>query len=530
MAPVWIRPASAASSDPPRRGTRSSASRTIATLPRPRSDPISAAVSTSSSAGLEQAEQRPPRIERGDHARGHAPPRRLRSPRRSLRRPSIVMRSTAAPVRITTPAARAAASSAAAKAPGPPAAWRGGASRCGTHAGRCQSRFQNDPAERGPMKLACSAGAASAALSASSRIARRARRARSSAADAARLRGRRGAARAKRRRRARRSEARSPSDALRARAQRRDQERRERLGQARAASAPTTRSAAASRAERRAMAASRSPDGSRCRLSPPPRSWSVPPRGSSKRSPWRSSSSSAAIDGMEALETGERRRRAKAGVDLVGRERAADALLASRAPPPRARRARAGWRPPGRCARRRPPRRRSARSCAIGQDARGGELARRSHHAAAGMSPRAAQVEPAHRRAIAAPTRHRSLEEELLEAQLAVEDVAFGEAEARARGPRASPPAGGGSSRAGWARTRRASRSRRRRRRRAASPSFPRRAGRGRTARRSTSRACPAAPASDRPASGSRCPCRDGARSGRTWRRRRRARGSRCRG
>ena len=46
-----------------------------------------------------------------------------------------------------------------------------------------------------------------------------------------------------------------------------------------------------------------------------------------------------------------------------------------------------------------------------------------------GMGRRAAHVEVADRRAVARPARHRAQEEELLERQLALEDVAFGEAE-----------------------------------------------------------------------------------------------------
>ena len=53
----------------------------------------------------------------------------------------------------------------------------------------------------------------------------------------------------------------------------------------------------------------------------------------------------------------------------------------------------------------------------------------RAHDAAAGMRRRSAHVEVAHRRLVLRPARRRPQEEQLLERQLALEDVAFGQAE-----------------------------------------------------------------------------------------------------
>ena len=70
--------------------------------------------------------------------------------------------------------------------------------------------------------------------------------------------------------------------------------------------------------------------------------------------------------------------------------------------------------------------------------------ARRAHDAAAGMRRRAAHVEVANRRPVLRPARRRAQEEQLLERQLALKDVAFGQARTRARGRAASAPAGAG--------------------------------------------------------------------------------------
>src|SRR5207245_6170726 len=57
------------------------------------------------------------------------------------------------------------------------------------------------------------------------------------------------------------------------------------------------------------------------------------------------------------------------------------------------------------------------------------ETPRGAHDAAAGVRLRAAHVEVLDRRAVLRPARDRTEEEELLERQLALEDVPFGEAE-----------------------------------------------------------------------------------------------------
>ena len=62
------------------------------------------------------------------------------------------------------------------------------------------------------------------------------------------------------------------------------------------------------------------------------------------------------------------------------------------------------------------------------QDLQRGDAAGRAHDPAAGVRGRAAHVEAAHGRAVAGPARHRPQEEELLERQLALEDVALGQA------------------------------------------------------------------------------------------------------
>src|SRR5580765_1877680 len=62
------------------------------------------------------------------------------------------------------------------------------------------------------------------------------------------------------------------------------------------------------------------------------------------------------------------------------------------------------------------------------QDLECREPARAAHDAAAGMRARTALPVAADRRAVLGPLRHRAQEEELLERQLALEDVAFGQA------------------------------------------------------------------------------------------------------
>src|SRR5262245_13106192 len=57
-----------------------------------------------------------------------------------------------------------------------------------------------------------------------------------------------------------------------------------------------------------------------------------------------------------------------------------------------------------------------------------GVVARGPRHAAARMRARAAEIEVAHGSAVARPARNRTHEEELLEHQVAVEDVPLGEA------------------------------------------------------------------------------------------------------
>src|SRR5262245_19076926 len=64
------------------------------------------------------------------------------------------------------------------------------------------------------------------------------------------------------------------------------------------------------------------------------------------------------------------------------------------------------------------------------QDLAGGVAAAGSHHAAARVRARAAQVEAFDRRAVARPAGNRSQEEDLVRRDLAVEDVPAGEPEA----------------------------------------------------------------------------------------------------
>src|SRR5439155_15368157 len=69
-----------------------------------------------------------------------------------------------------------------------------------------------------------------------------------------------------------------------------------------------------------------------------------------------------------------------------------------------------------------------ARSRRRSQDPECREPARAAHDPAAGVRSRAALPVAADRRAVLRPTRHRPQEEELLQCQLALEDVALGEA------------------------------------------------------------------------------------------------------
>ena len=64
----------------------------------------------------------------------------------------------------------------------------------------------------------------------------------------------------------------------------------------------------------------------------------------------------------------------------------------------------------------------------VAQDLLGGVLAVRAHDAAAGMRRRAAHIEVANRRRVLRPSRGRPQKEQLLERQLALEDVAFRQA------------------------------------------------------------------------------------------------------
>src|SRR5579863_1763727 len=51
----------------------------------------------------------------------------------------------------------------------------------------------------------------------------------------------------------------------------------------------------------------------------------------------------------------------------------------------------------------------------------------RSGHASAGMNSRSAEIKPCNRRAVLRPPRNRTHKEELLQAKVAVEDIAFGQ-------------------------------------------------------------------------------------------------------
>ena len=65
----------------------------------------------------------------------------------------------------------------------------------------------------------------------------------------------------------------------------------------------------------------------------------------------------------------------------------------------------------------------------IAQNFGGGIAARGAHHAAAGMGGRSAHPQILDRAAILRIARHRAVEEQLVEGQLALEDVAFGQAD-----------------------------------------------------------------------------------------------------
>ena len=61
------------------------------------------------------------------------------------------------------------------------------------------------------------------------------------------------------------------------------------------------------------------------------------------------------------------------------------------------------------------------------QDLQRGQAARSTHDAASGMSGRAAHPQVLDRRLVLRPARHRTQEEQLLQRQLALEDIAFGQ-------------------------------------------------------------------------------------------------------
>src|SRR4029079_3117106 len=65
----------------------------------------------------------------------------------------------------------------------------------------------------------------------------------------------------------------------------------------------------------------------------------------------------------------------------------------------------------------------------VPQDTRGGSRARGAHNSAAGVSCRATHVEVAHGCSILRPARSGSKEEELLERQFTLKDVALAQAE-----------------------------------------------------------------------------------------------------
>ena len=151
---------------------------------------------------------------------------------------------------------------------------------------------------------------------------------------------------------------------------------------------------------------------------PPSRSASMRTAGRTSSSPWRSSSSSATT---------------------AGRSRPTVETTPSRMPPVRSRRSTTTTR--------RPARARCGGAdepvvAAAGDDhvvahprprdlqvLERGDAARGAHEAAAGMGRRAAHPQAVHRRAVAGPAGHGPVEEELLERQLALEDVALGEAD-----------------------------------------------------------------------------------------------------
>src|SRR5262249_15391471 len=68
-------------------------------------------------------------------------------------------------------------------------------------------------------------------------------------------------------------------------------------------------------------------------------------------------------------------------------------------------------------------------SCLLPVDAQRRVPSGRAHDAAAGMRRRSAHPQVLHRRRVLRPAGHRSCEEQLLQRQLALEDVAFGEPE-----------------------------------------------------------------------------------------------------
>ena len=228
-------------------------------------------------------------------------------------------------------------------------------------------------------------------------------------------------------------------------------------------------------------------------------------------------------------------RSAQAGGDMDRASRTADRRRPAPAPGPCGRPWRASRRRPAHCGRRR-RRWRPSRSCRpararlaeVAQDLARGVRAGCGHDAAARMVRRAAHVEALDRRAVLRPAGDRAVEQELVEGQLALEDVALGEADlvldverradllvddqlAEVRGWRGRS----------WpARCRRTPRARRR-------PRPGRRsARRARTGRTRSPCACRGAPWSGRSGSGSAGRNRGRPTSGRPSSRRRRAPGS----
>ena len=176
----------------------------------------------------------------------------------------------------------------------------------------------------------------------------------------------------------------------------------------------------------------------------------------------------------------------------------------ARRPRPGGRRGRAARRRRARCGRRPRRWRRSSSAPPRPQVLEGGDAAGGPHEAAAGMGGRAAHPQAVHRRPVAGPAGDGPVEEELLERQLALEDVALGEADPQPRCRGARAPARRRSGRGCWEPARPACRSRCR-----GTPAGARRptrrrrrGGTARTGRSSSSRACRAAPSPGRPASG----------------------------